>query len=291
MWDWQSRAESISYRDLRAVRMLLTNMSREHEPSFGARLRHMGVSTVGLQCDNTATVLVINAMVSASRPMMRELRLLKRELDRLKVHIDARWLPSVLNKYADALSRRFPRGGLRIRRSLRRSVADGMRAPATEFPYRPLGENPVLLRRQSMAALQTTWVISETRVLCPPIDLLPATVRKLRHSGYPAVLLMRDWPAQAWHPAALQLSTHAFRLPHPPHMAWDGARKLKKEWSLLLLEINLPPDPGRWHDLGPLEELQQRRNTAPSSRARYPSATPMVLGACILFLACYAISE
>ena len=135
--------------------MFLTNTSREHEPSFGARLRHMGVSTVGLQCDNTVTVHVINAMVSASRPMMRELQLLKRELDRSNVHIDARWLPSVLKKYADALSRRFPRGDLRIRRSLRRSVANGMRAPATEFPYRPLGENLIFLRRQSMAALQT----------------------------------------------------------------------------------------------------------------------------------------
>ena len=229
VWDWQSRAESISYRELRAVRMLLMNTSREHEPSFGARPRHIGVSTVSLLCGNTATVHVINAMVSASRLMMRELRLLRRERDRLKVHIDARWLPSVPNKYADALSRRFTRGDLRIRRSLRRSVADGMRAPATEFPYQPLGENPVFLRRQSMAALQTPWDISETRVLCPPIDLLPATVRKLRHSGCPAVLLMPDWPAQAWHPAALQLSTHSFCLPHLPHMAWDGARTLNKE--------------------------------------------------------------
>ncbi len=67
--------------------------------------------------------------------MMRELRLLKRELDRLGLHIGARWLPSVLNKYADGLSRRFPRGDLQVRNWLRQSLQDGAAAPMTAFPY------------------------------------------------------------------------------------------------------------------------------------------------------------
>jgi hypothetical protein len=96
-------------------------------------------------------------MVSTSRPIIRDQQLLKRELDRLGLHQDSKWLPSVLNKYEGTLSRRFPRGDLQIRRSLRRSVMAGMQAPVESFPYRPLGEHPVFLRSQTLQEVEQTW--------------------------------------------------------------------------------------------------------------------------------------
>jgi hypothetical protein len=68
-----------------------------------------------------------------------------------------------------------------VRGTLRQSVADGMLAPHDAFPLRPLGEHPVFLRRQCHAELAAAWrATDETRLLCPPTDLLAAVVRNLR---------------------------------------------------------------------------------------------------------------
>jgi hypothetical protein len=169
-----------------------------------------------------------------------------RELDRLGLHLDAKWLPSALNKYADALSRRFPRGDRQIRRSLRRSVMAGMQAPADVFPYRPLGEHPVFLRRQSFQEMANTWSLTDkTRLLCPPTELISPILQKVRLSGCPAILLIPDWPHQAWHATALRMATHVFRCPEPPDQVWD-ARTLNPRWRLLLVELNMPTDTESW---------------------------------------------
>jgi hypothetical protein len=269
VWGWHERAESISYRELKAIRLLLTRAENSGSRSFGARLLDAGIRNLQLQCDNMAAVHVTNAMVSASRPMMRELRLLKRELDRLGLHLDARWLPSALNKYADALSRRFPSGDLQIRRSLRHSVMDGMKAPADVFPYRPLGEHPVFLRRQCFLEMRQPWYPTDaTRLLCPPVDLIAPVLQKARLSGCPAVLLIPDWPHQQWHSTALQMATHAFLLPYAPQQIWTAARTMNPSWKLLLVEVNMPPDPERW--------ARQRdlvlRPPAPSRQEARPTA-------------------
>ena len=179
VWGWEDRANSISYRELKAVRFLLTKQRLKNEPSFGKLLKNEGIHNLDLQCDNLAVVHIAYAMVSASRPMMRELRLLKRELDHIGVTIAAKWLPSVLNKYADALSQRFPHGDLRVRRCVRQSVPDGMQAPSDSFPYRPRGEHPVFIKQQTITELQANWDRNTTRLLCPPIDLIPAVLQKL----------------------------------------------------------------------------------------------------------------
>lgn len=88
---------------------------------------------------------------------MRKLCYLKYELDRPGIIISAKWFPSAMNKYADALSRQFFRGYLRTRHSLRRSVMDGMSAPVAAFPYQPLREPDFILKHQTIAELQALW--------------------------------------------------------------------------------------------------------------------------------------
>jgi hypothetical protein len=72
---------------------------------------------------------VTNAFVVSSRPMMIELRRLKKELDELRLQLSSEWIPSVANKFADALSRHFSPGDIAVRQTMRRSVVDGMMAP------------------------------------------------------------------------------------------------------------------------------------------------------------------
>lgn len=232
IWSWQDRVESISYRELKAIRLLLTG-------SLGKRVVQEGHKNVLLHVDNQAVVHITNSFVSASRPMMRELRRLKVVLERLGVQIRSEWIPSVANRFADALSRRFPRGDLQIRRQLRRSVQAGMQAPTDVFPYRPAGEHPVQLRRQAYAELASSWSETEVRFLCPPVDLLHATVHKLRTTQAPAVLLMPDWPHQPWHAAAMQLASRVEVLACSAQEVWSGHRNINEKWKVLMLDVNL----------------------------------------------------
>jgi hypothetical protein len=101
--------------------------------------------------------------------MMRELRRLKKVLDELVLQLSSEWIPSVANKFADALSRRFSPGDLAVRQTLRRSIVDAMMALLYSFPLRPLGEHTVFLRRQCHNELASHWSREETRLLCPPV--------------------------------------------------------------------------------------------------------------------------
>jgi hypothetical protein len=190
-WQWRDRAECVSVREPEAMRMLLVGQ-------LGERVKREGISMLRLCIDNTSVVHVTNSFVASSRPMLREIRLLKAVLDRLGLQLSSEWIPSVANKFADGLSRRFSPGDLAVKETMRQSVSDGKLAPRDVFPLRPLGEHPVFLRRQCHAELASAWrATDETRLLCPPTDLLAAVVPKLKLTRPPAFLLMPDWPRQS----------------------------------------------------------------------------------------------
>lgn len=96
------------------------------------------------------TVHFTNAIVPASRPMMRELRILKREINKIWLHIAAKWLPYVLNKYADSLSRRLPRKDLHVIKWLRRSLMASSAVTEDTFRFLPVGEAPYFVRYNTM---------------------------------------------------------------------------------------------------------------------------------------------
>jgi hypothetical protein len=102
------------------------------------RVKKEGISLLRLCVDNLSVVHVTNAFVASSRPMMRELRRLKKVLDELGRQLSSKWIPFVANKFADALLRCFSPGDLAVRQTLRRSVGDEMMAPFDSLPLRPL---------------------------------------------------------------------------------------------------------------------------------------------------------
>lgn len=230
VWGWRDRAESISYRELKAIRMLLSGR-------FGNVLSDFKRSDLLLHVDNQAVVHITNSLVSASRPMMRELRRLKVLLDHHGIRIRAEWIPSVA--IADALSGRFPRGDLQIRRQVRRSVLAGMNAPIEAFRFRPIGEHPRYLRHSIYQELSRSWGREEVRLLCPPVDLIMAVVHKLRESRAPALLLIPDWSRQPWHSPAIQMASRVDQVNGCPEDLWAAQRQLNPKWKLLILEVNL----------------------------------------------------
>jgi hypothetical protein len=116
--------------------------------AMGERVKDEGIPLLRLCVNNSSVVHVTSAFVASSKPMMREIRCLKKVLDELGLQFSSEWIPSVANKFADVLSRRFSPGYLAVRQTLRRFVVDGMMAALDSFSLRPLGEHPVFLRRQ-----------------------------------------------------------------------------------------------------------------------------------------------
>lgn len=80
----------------------------------------------------------------------------------------------------------------------------GMEAQVDAFPYRPVGEHPPFARIQAYREVDAAWDQANVRLLCLPVDFIAATVHKQRVTKSPAILLIPDWPRQAWHAAALQ---------------------------------------------------------------------------------------
>ena len=166
---------------------------------LGHKLEQESVQSLLLHVDKQAVVHITNVLVSERRPMMWELRKLKLFLDRLGLQIRRKWIPSVANRFADGLSRRFPYGDLEIQRQLPHSVVAGMQAPIDVFKHRLLGDPLVIRRRKTFDELQQPWDKSKVRLLCPPVDLITASLQNLEVIQAPAMLLIPDWPCQGWY--------------------------------------------------------------------------------------------
>jgi hypothetical protein len=99
--------------------------------SLGKRVQQEGIKVLRLRVENSSVKFVTRSFAAASHPMIRDLRQLKRVLDSLGLQFSSEWLPSIRNKCADTISRRFQAGDLAIRRTLRNSVMAAMQAQQT----------------------------------------------------------------------------------------------------------------------------------------------------------------
>lgn len=171
-WTTEDQEQSITSRELRAVRLLL----HRH---FSDYVSAPHVWRVLVQEDNQAVVYVLKAMVSASGPMMVELRKLEVLLRVLGVMMEARWIPSAVNRFADALSRTWDPGDIWATVSVTKSIRDQYALDAVAFGARPLGE-PFIARQKYIATqLQEYWGDGRARLFNPPVDLLPIVLRKI----------------------------------------------------------------------------------------------------------------
>jgi hypothetical protein len=233
IWGTRERAESITLRELKAVRLLL----QRHFAAFVAR---PSTKRILVHEDNQAVVHILNAMVSASRPMMAELRRLEVMLRVLGVRMEARWLPSAVNRYADSLSRHWDPGDVSITEELVRSLCAAYAPDAVVFRHRPVGEHPVARRKYLQTQMSDYWGDGRARLWNPPFDLLPVVLKKVEDDGGTGVLVAPRWQAQPWYGRLTRLA-HRIRVlssgDAAPHL--QGRRTLNPSWELVVAEIGL----------------------------------------------------
>lgn len=230
-WTAEDRASSITVRELRAVRLLL----HRHFSDFVSDLR---IRRILVREDNQAVVAVLNAMVAASPAMMSELRKLRILLHAMGVELEARWLPTAVNKFADRLSRTWDPADVAVTEELIASMVEEHRVDEVAFRSRPLNEPFQARKKYLQDEMHKPWGDGRSRLFVPPFDLLPLVVRKIEMERAKGVLLAPDWPTQAWYGRLIKCSSRVIRL-GPADTAIDilaqGAGKtLNPSWGLLV---------------------------------------------------------
>lgn len=99
-WKWEKMASHITLRELKDIGKLLMG-------HFGRRVETEGVREIPMYVENGAIVHINNIFVSASCPAVKEIRRIKLVLDGLRTHVRSKWVPSVVRKLAEAISRGF----------------------------------------------------------------------------------------------------------------------------------------------------------------------------------------
>eukprot|EP00177_Eucheuma_denticulatum_P002737 GFKZ01004925.1.p2 GENE.GFKZ01004925.1~~GFKZ01004925.1.p2 ORF type:complete len:115 (-),score=8.67 GFKZ01004925.1:835-1179(-) len=114
-----------------------------------------------------------------------------------------------------------------------------MKAPVDVFKFPPLGGPPSYLRCAIFKDPEAEWNTEDVRSLCPPVDLIGATVKRLARSKALAILLVPDWPWQPRHQAALRMASRVERVTHTPAEVWKAQQKPISIWILLPVDVHL----------------------------------------------------
>lgn len=117
VWDWKERRTSITWSDFKSFRLFL-------ESECGRGLGRENFSRVRLPCGNQALVYIVRGMVSASKVIMKELRVMERLLRTLNMKVETAWILSSVNVFADRLSRQWDPGDIQVKKRIPRSLRD-----------------------------------------------------------------------------------------------------------------------------------------------------------------------
>lgn len=228
-WSAEERQQSITLRELRAVRLLL-------QKSFASYVSDPKVKKILLHEDNSAVVHILNSMVSASPSMMSELRKLRMLLQGLGVRLEAKWIPSAVNRFADALSRTWDPGDIHASRHLTDSIARQFHLDPQSFMVQPLNETRPSRLKQIQDQLREPWSDNRCRLWNPTFDFLPIVVKKIEQEKASGILIAPIWPAQPWFARLRGLPAQFHPLDWPTSTALRGTG-INPAWRLVAVEI------------------------------------------------------
>jgi hypothetical protein len=99
------------------------------------------------------------------------------------VKIEARWILSAVNRYADSLSRQWDPGDVSVAQELVRSLSNAYEIDAVVFPHRPVGDHPIARRKYLQTQMSEDWGDGQARLWNPPFDLLQRVLKKAEDEG------------------------------------------------------------------------------------------------------------
>jgi ribonuclease HI len=219
---------------------------------------------VNLLSDSQVSLAVVRNWTSRSPRLMALLRILRRLCEENGISLGLQYIPSVLNIWADKLSRCrdssdwaiTPFALAQIQGHLSRPILSQVFArrdtviPNVSNFYSPNGTGMHDPAGHSLPAFdgQTPWPSSMGLTLVTPTPAQAGLVlRHLLHAPSDAAVVIPDWPAQPWHQPSLHAASTTIQLVGP---VWHRARHTERnpyyeqsEWSGRLLVFHRRPPP------------------------------------------------
>jgi hypothetical protein len=237
LWDPIYRTKHITHLELKAV--------TDNLHAFTKQLQNQEVRNLLLWEDNQAVVHILNSMVSKSPALMTELRTLHKFITTLGITIQARYLPSAVNRFADRLSRLKTLDDWRINptplQSLLQQFKPGIDRFADQTSSICARFNSLHLcpGTEAVNALSQPWG-QDRNFWNPPIRLLPLVVEKISQEAATGILITPCWPAQSWYARLKSLSHQATTyeaadLYLPPAWAPHGIKP--PPWKMTVWEL------------------------------------------------------
>ena len=115
--------------------------------NFAVYVSEPRVKRLLLHKDNQAVMAILNAMVSASRPMMVEIWKLEVLMRVLEVKIEAKWLPRAGNRFPDSMSGTWDPSDAKALDELLESIQDEFQFDHIVFANLPMGETYQVLQK------------------------------------------------------------------------------------------------------------------------------------------------
>lgn len=201
----------INVKEVCAVRFCLLAFGKQMAGRTG---------TLRLRVDNQVAMHVINSLSSRSAALMAELRRLHKVVQRLGITINATWIASVANVWADALSRQRDRDNWRLDDAIFQRLQDrygvhtvdrfatALNARCARFNSQRHGPGT-----EGVDTFSVPWGGNENNWIYPPFSQAARVIAKVLADKATATVVLPVWTAQAWWAPALAHATEAWLLP------------------------------------------------------------------------------
>ena len=228
--DWH-----INVKEVAAIRLSLAALA----PVFAAG------DVVRVITDSRVALHVVNALVSRSVPLCAEVRRLYAVAQRLGVTLDAEWIPTADNVWADRLSRTRESTAWRLKTTFSAAL-DSLYGPhaAGRFPTLlaalPSSDSPDSVLRPGWSnPPDWRWTRANNWVE-PPFNTIPLVLDLIRQQRVTATVVVPVWRAQPWWHAAMQQADEVCYLPRRagvPLRDAGGAQGSRPHWRVCALRF------------------------------------------------------
>lgn len=210
----------INKKEVAAIRYSLASLGDKLQ--LGARIAVVTDSQVALR--------VTNALVSRSPDLCAEVRRLYAEAQKWGVTLDASWIPSAENVWAEKLSRAKNSTDWQLARPFflaldsaygphtidRFATAANTQLPVYNGPARDQGAMPV-------DAFQQPWGAGGcNNWMNPPFDRVPLVLDKIKSDQATAIVILPVWQAQPWWAVAMSMANELCYLPRRAGLFFRG---------------------------------------------------------------------
>jgi len=249
--DWH-----INVKEVAAIRHTLSELAERVNP--GDRLRVVTDSRVALH--------VTNALVSRSPALCAEVRRLHASAQDLGVTLEAEWIPTAENVWADKLSRAKESTDWQLDRIFFVAL-DSTYGPHTVDRFgtacntRLPHYNSLVLDPPDLPANEFSqpWGGGHNNWINPPFDRIPLVLDKIKTDGATATVILPVWKAQPWWAPALAAADEVCYLPRRAGLFFRAAgagQAPRPHWTVCALRFS----PG-----GRAQKRQRGRGRQPPS--------------------------